>query len=126
MTLKSPFIISSRLLPALQVAGATLSLERGPVFYLDLPDGSEHEIRDFSPGAGNRDIASWFAAMLGFLSAAAESRRYREWQRKYGVDPDSNEVLFNSTIVDWAAANSDEISMLEYEIEESEEELISE
>ena len=125
MTLKPPFIISARLLPGLQIADATLSLDKGHVFHLDLPDGTEHTIKDFRPGSMNRNIASWFAAILGFMGAAVESRKYRERQGETEIDPDGNERLFTPAIVDWAAMHSDEITMLELEIEESKEELIS-
>lgn len=75
MILKSPFAISARLLPALRIGDAWLSWDGG-VFFLDRPD-SEYVIDDFHPGA-IADVQECFAAILSFMSAAAESRQYRE------------------------------------------------
>lgn len=120
MTLHSPFSISARLLPALRIAGATLSLDRGATFILDLPDGSEHTIDDFRPGAGDRSPVSWFAAILCFLGAAAESRQGRERRGEAELDEDGNEGLFPPAVVDWAAQNIDEIRCMQCELEENE------
>jgi hypothetical protein len=46
---------------------------------------------------------------------AAESRQYRERSGRAG----ENEDLFPAAVVDWAAAESDEISSLAMEIEET-------
>lgn len=59
MNLHAPFSISSRLMPALVIGGATISLGNGPrnedgrtcyVCFIDLPDGSEHKITDLRSG----------------------------------------------------------------------------
>lgn len=91
-----------------------------PIYGTRLTGATISKIRVFA------SIASWFAAMLSFLGAAAEARRYREWIAASNLDSDSNgETLFEKAIVDWASANSDEIAMLHCEIEDSKEELIS-
>lgn len=119
MTLHEPFIIGPRLMPALQVGGATVSLEiagcrggrnsyRG---YVDLPDGSEHEINDLS---GRGDLQDGFSALLSFLGAAAESYSYRTRTGRTG----ENEDLFVPAVVQWAYQNEDEIGMLALETEE--------
>lgn len=128
MILHSPLIITSRLLPGVQIAGACISLGMGPrnsdgrtVYscFIDLPDGAEHEVTDLRSGCGGGDVQDGLANLLGFLGAAAESRQYRERTCSTEIDPDSNEGLFPVAVVDWASENSDELSMLECELEEA-------
>ena len=123
MILHPPLIITSRLMPGLQIGNATISLGYGArssdnrmVYqcWIDLPDGTEHEITDLRSGRGGGDIQDGLANLLGFLSAAAESRQYRE---RTGRDGD-NENLFAAVIVDWAAEHADDIGMLACELEE--------
>ncbi len=119
MTLHEPFIIGARLMPALQIGGATVSLEvhgyrggrtryRG---YVDMPDGSEHVIDDLS---GHGDLQAGFESLLTFLGAAAESYSSRMRTGRAG----ENEELFAPAVVEWAYQNADEISMLALEMEE--------
>lgn len=124
MVLHPPFEISARLMPALRIGGATLSLGPGDwtsegrmawECWIDLPDGTEHEIADFRSGVGRADLQDAFANLLGFLAAAAESYDYRQRTGRSG----ENEDLFAPVIVEWASANSDEISDLAYNIEET-------
>jgi len=125
MILKPPFEISSRLLPAVRVNGAFLSLgisgrttRDGRALYecwIDLPDGSEHEITDLHSGCQGGSVQEGMAALLSFLSAAAESRQYRERNDR----PGENEDLFSVAIVDWASENSDELGMLSCELDET-------
>lgn len=124
MQLFSPFLISARLCPAVQIGKATLSFDTGR-FVLDLPDGSEHVDTSFRFPAGRiagdtneSRLQDGFAAYLGFLSACAESRAYGT--RKNG-DPMSgeNSDLFPSNVGEWAESVSDELAMLSYEIEET-------
>lgn len=128
MKLHAPLIITSRLLPGLQIGGAFISIAlpgsraaSGRLQYqiwIDLPDGSEHEITDLQSGCGSGSVQDGLASILSFLGAAAESRQYRERQSGAEIDPDSNDGLFTPAIVDWASANSDDISMLSRELEE--------
>ena len=120
MILHSPFFISARLLPALKVGDATLSAD-GCVFIFDFPDGREHEVDDFHPGA-SRDRADWFGSILCFLEAALESRDYRVRTGR----PGENEDLFPAWVLDFFDGQGDEIGMLRIEIEESETPLIEE
>ena len=131
MQLRDPFKISSRLMPALQIGDAWISLDLSgrttssgrDIYkcYIDLPDGSEHEITDLRSGCQGGSVLEGFQALLSFLGAAAESRRYRESTGREG----ENEDLFPPAIVDWASAHDDEISMLSVELEEGSD-LISE
>ncbi len=124
MELHKPFMISSRLMPGLEIAGATLSLDTGKEtsegrtcyqVWIDLPNGTEHEITDLRSGCGGGSIQEGFKCLLSFLSAAAESRQYRERTGRTG----ENEELFPADVVDWASQNSDEIGMLQCEIEDT-------
>lgn len=124
MILRQPFEISSRLMPSVRIGGATLSvglgrgLPSGRTLYdvwIDLPDGSEHEITDLKSGRQGGSVQKGMCALLSFLSAAAESRAYSRHSGEKG----ENEDLFCSEIVAWADDNSDELSMLACILEES-------
>ena len=123
MQLLHPFFISSRLTPALKVGGATLSFDNGQ-FILDMPDGSEHKIEGFRfpqchiAGDTNESVLQdGFEAILGFLSACAESRKYAT---RNGKDPmeGENSFLFPNNVGEWAEMYSDEIACLEMELQE--------
>lgn len=112
-------------MPGLQIGGAWLSLGQGPrnnegrtVYgcFIDLPDGSEHEITDLRSGCQGGGVQEGFASLLSFLGAAAESYAYRMRTGRSG----ENEDLFPAPVVEWAYQNSDEIAMLQLEIEEAE------
>ncbi len=122
MKLSNPFIISSRLAPALPIGKAVLSFDRGQ-FVLDF-DGQEYA---WTPGfprctvKGVNDtpesmLQCTFAAALSFLSACAESRTYA---RRAGRDEmtGENSNLFPANVGEWAESMSDEISMLACELE---------
>ena len=123
MQLSAPFFISSRLAPALNVGGAVISYDRGQ-FIIDLPDGSEHAVRDLHPPRctvrGINDtpesmLQCQFGALLSFLGACAESRAYATRTGRTGENAD----LFPDNVGEWAESCLDEISMLAYEIEET-------
>ena len=119
MILHEPFKISARLLPALQIGDAWLSWNNFE-FFLDRPGEPEHVIDDFRPGLGAQP-QECFAAILSFMDAAAESRKYRERTgRPLGVAFDSNEDLFPPHIVDWIVDNLYEIDSLHWELNEKE------
>lgn len=124
LKLNSPFEIGPRLAPALRIADAHstawLSYDKG--FVIDLPDGSEHIVTDFRPGACS-NLQSQFAAILGFLAACAESRKYARSRGKDEMEGENSD-LFPSNVGKWAEQMSDEIAMLKCEIEESETNLI--
>lgn len=124
MKLLSPFVISSRLAPAVNIGNATLSFVAGR-FLIDFADGSSHVVQGFRFPAGRiadstdeSVLQDGFASILSFLSACAESRAYG--RRKNG-DPMSgeNSSLFPDYVGQWAEEMSEEISLLAYEIEET-------
>lgn len=125
MILHPPFYITSRLEAGLKVAGAEISLAIGsPDFEnrdvyevtITLADGTEHGVKDLRSGVGGGTVKNGFESLLTFLGAAAESMSYRG---RYTGDPDDNSSLFSEPVSTWAAANSDEISMILCEVEES-------
>ena len=123
MTLTSPFIISARLLPAVSIGKGqeqvTVSLSPSG-FILDGPFG-EHEVTDLTL-RGNPSMESAFETLLSFMSAAAESFRYR------GMDGE-NADLFPAPVTEAIAQVSSELECVHYEIQsaiESEESLVTE
>ena len=126
MQLKSPFIITSRLLPGIKVNDGTISIEYSGIssdkrtiykYYIDIPEG-EFEGNDLKSGVGGGNLQSGMESLLSFLNAAAESYNYR--MRKGENGRGENEDLFDEKVTEWAANNSDEIGILACEIEEQE------
>jgi hypothetical protein len=120
-TIHPPFIIGPRLTPAMQVAGATLSLmgiERAGKhqrarFALDL-DGVEYLDDNLRSGvSGFRSSVEVFESYLSFLGACAESVRYAD---RTGRDPGENSTLFPAPVARWAADNADEIAMARFDL----------
>ena len=129
MILHAPFMISSRLLPALQVEGLTISLDYSDTpgdggrtrywyaldFYsdgtLDIP---EYEAEDLQSGVGGGTLQEGFESLLSFLEHAAETYRYhiRETEEEY-------EPVFTWEIDEKLYCVADEIGMLRIEIEET-------
>lgn len=124
MKLHSPFQISSRLMPAIKIGGAWISLDCGKTtdegrtrynVWIDLPDGTEHQVTDLKSGVGGGDVQSGFVALLSFLGAAAESYSFRMRTGYRG----ENEDLFPAPVVRWAYENSDDITAAQIELEEN-------
>lgn len=124
MKLHPPFIIGPRLLPALRIGDALVSIERDEEtrdnrdrfrYYIDLADDSEHSDSDLRSGVGGCTLTEAFRSLLSFLSAAAESFNYQERTGRKGEHVD----LFPLAVVEWASMNSDALSMLSIELEES-------
>ncbi len=133
MKLSPPFLITARLMAGLKIGDAYISMGQGPRnaegrtqygVFIDLPDGTEHEITDLQSGCGGGGLQDGFASLLSFLGACAESRNYGE--RHGNPMGGENSDLFNEAIGKWAQENSDEISMLQCDIEESDKPLIEE
>lgn len=127
MKLFSPFAISARLAPALQIGAAWLSYDaESAQFVIDLPDGLEHAFMVNLPRCRVRGVndtpetllQSQFAAALSFLGACAESRAYAV---RSGEDASEgeNSDLFPANVGEWAESVSDELAILTCELEES-------
>lgn len=127
MKLNAPIIITSRLLPGLRVPGhgclSEISIEIAGTtsdgrlryrYFIDSPD-FEYSNDDLKSGCGNGDLQSGLASLLSFLTAAAESLSYRLRTGRTG----ENEDLFPANVVEWAHLYSDELSMLQMELEEN-------
>lgn len=131
MTLHKPFYISSRLMSALNVGGADIALQEYGVssdgrtvwnWVIDLPDGQTFSGHDLKSGVGGGTLQEGFASLLSFLSAFAEARKYQERTERESENAD----LFPEGLALWAMQHSDEITMLQMEIEESDKALIEE
>lgn len=115
MTLKQPFQISARLLPALNIGGAWVQLESLPKrdaenrtvyrWTIDLPGGAEFTGQDLRSGCGGGSLQSGFESLLSFLGAFAEGGE--------------NADLFPEGLREWAESAADEIACTACELEES-------
>lgn len=124
MKIKSPLFISSRLLPAVKVAGAEIALEflpgRACRWFVDLPSGEEFSGADFRrPACCAGDTAenacdAAFEAFLSFMSAAGESFNYAERRGEDGMSGENSD-LFPRPVTEFCAANSDEIAGMQWE-----------
>lgn len=111
MILHDPFLISARLLPAIQVGDSTLSWD-GNNFYIDTPE-DEFVIDDFHPGPWH-DTQECFKDILSFMEAASEAYWY---DLRHPETKDEDPDLFSPEITQWIVDHIDEIEELAYEIE---------
>ena len=124
MILRAPFMISSRLLPAVSIGQGpeqiTVSLSpRG--FILDGPFG-EHKVTGLRLSPLCKSVESAFETLLSFMTAAAESFRYR------GMDGE-NADLFPAEVTEALFQVSTELECMWADIwtaVESGEELVTE
>lgn len=123
MLLHSPVEITSRLLPGVRVGGASISIEyaghrEGRQVYrwfIDL-DGQEFTDDDLKSGAGGGSLQDGLESLLTFLAACGEAVAYSD---RSGHESENCD-LFPREVAEWAAANRDELSVLAYELEETE------
>lgn len=123
MKLSQPFEISARLMPAVKVGEVTISLNLSgrqssdgrDIYeaYLDFPDGREYAVTDLRSGCQGGSVREGMTGLLSFLSAAGEAYAYRE----RNGSSSGNETLFDTWISEWAATQTDELSMCEFDIE---------
>jgi hypothetical protein len=124
MILHHPFIISSRLLPAVSIGKGseqvTVSLSPSG-FIMDGPFG-EHAVTGLRLSPLCNSIESAFETLLSFMSAAAESFRHK------GMDGE-NADLFPPEVTEALAQVSSELECIQFEVQsaiESGEELVTE
>ena len=99
MILNPPFIISGRLLPALEINDSVLSYDQNTtLFYLDTPEMCV-TIDDFTPGY-SMGVQGCFESLLSFMSYATE-------------ETDSD--LFEPEVLRWCQQNEEEINCVNYE-----------
>lgn len=121
-TLYPPVFISSRLTAAVTVAGATISVEPSGGcnrdgkpewrWHLDLPDGAEHSGAQLWGWGGSAEMLE---TLLAFMGACGEGLNY---QARTGRESE-NADLFPPAVAEWCAANSDELAVVQFDIEES-------
>ncbi len=124
MQLQSPIMITSRLMPGVQIGKATISIgyskrasEDGRtryVAYIDIGRKS-HEEHSLQSGCGGGGLQEGLESLLGFLGACGASIRYAEYSGREGENAD----LFPRWIGEWARNNSDELTMMEMELQET-------
>lgn len=125
MQLSNPVIITSRLLPGVRLGGATISIDYSSrpgsesrtryQWYVDLEGGLEFSDDDLQSGCQGGSLRDGLEALLGILAACGESYSYGQRTGRPGENAD----LFPRPIAEWAAQNSDELSLLAFEIEEA-------
>ena len=130
MRIAQPCVITSRLLPGIQIGDGSISIEYADLlhnaaidggrqryrWYLDIPAG-EFSGDDLKSGVGGGSLQSGLESLLSFLSAAGESWAYDIRQGGDGAGGENSD-LFPPAVAEWAAQNSDELSMAAMEIEE--------
>jgi len=128
MTLQAPFLISSRLLPAVKVGDVTISINfcnsRTPDnrlkfrYFIDGPN-LEYTADDIKSGCGDRYVPEALQqameTLLAFLEHDGEVYR-ANMTRHTALDED--ESSFPGNVQEWAYMNSDEIGSLRLELEE--------
>ena len=128
MKLNPPFEISPRLLPAVRVGSAFVSIEFAGqtsdgraryCYHIDTPDW-EYTGADLKSGAGGGSLESGMESLLSFLSACGEAVAY---SRRTGRESE-NADLFPPHVAQWCHQNSDELSILQLEVSEAEFDLI--
>lgn len=122
MFLRPPFIISSRLLPALPLADGFLHLDgftdaeegrQKARFILDRPGEEEYVIDTLKSGCGGfREVAEAFDALLAFMEADIESSRHEMYTGKPPQEP----PLFPDHIRNWLYDKADEIALARFEL----------
>lgn len=121
MLIKPPFIITSTLNPGIKIGDSTLHLtdvqfvemDRDQATFLLVTPEFEYEDDQLRSGVGGfQSTVGIFESFLSFLSAAAESLRYRIVTGVKG----ENEDLFPHHVNVWAAYNEDAIEMAICEI----------
>jgi hypothetical protein len=117
MTILPPLCITSRLCAGARFGDSEISIEfagetkSGRIryrYWIDAP-GFEYSACDITSGVGGGSLQDGLKALLDFLSAAMESREYRESTGRKC----ENEDLFPPEVVDWACQNSGEIEFLQ-------------
>ena len=128
MKLNPPFEISPRLLPAVRVGSAFVSIEfAGQTsdgraryrYHIDTPDW-EYTGDDLKSGVGGGSLESGMESLLSFLSACGEAVAYSQRTGRESENAD----LFPPHVAQWCYQNSDELSLLQFEISEAEFDLI--
>lgn len=131
MKLRHPFIITPRLMAGVKIGEGFISIgylgsdgngRTGYDVWFDLPDGTEVNDQTLKSGVGGGTLQDGMSTLLAFLGACAEGRKY---QTRTGRESECAD-LFPGDVGEWAEGHSDEIDMLQLEIEEAEATLVIE
>jgi hypothetical protein len=119
LQLKEPFLISSRLLPAIKVGDCTISLDFDGytcTVYFDFDNGESYEDDNLHPPrCGSPSTQDMFRSLFSFMSACGESVNYSRSRDCEGENAD----LFCTEVAEFCAEHGDELSMLACELEET-------
>jgi len=124
MKLQEPFIITSRLQAGLKIGDVVISMEVADVtdegrlvyhYWIDGPDFA-YENTDLKSGVGNGSLQDGFASLLAFLGSDAEKYRYSDMRY---LTTDTDYCFASAPLIEWAYQNSDEINLLQAEIEQT-------
>lgn len=126
--LKAPLMICPNLAAGIAIGGGYLTItyanrpgREGRVRYrweVIFPNGSDMSDDDLQSGCQGGNLTSGFCSLLSFVTAAIESREYREHKGIAEIDPDTNENAFPAKVLDFLAPFNDELTMVQCEIEE--------
>ena len=133
MIIYPPLCITSRLLAGVQIGGATVSIEYARTtsdsrqayrWFVDSGNGHRQDFQgdDLCSGVGGGSLQEGLESLLGFLGAFAEAIAYEERSGQESENAD----LFPAMLGEWATTNADEITMLEQELMEEPNQLITE
>jgi len=123
MKLHSPIIITPRLLPGVKIGDVFISITYDSDeadgrtryrYYID-PLGPEEGLNDLQSGRRGGSLQEGLGSILCFLCDAGD--RYGYAIHLAGDHPDVDDDSFTPKIMEWCYENSDEISMLQCEIE---------
>ena len=126
MEIRQPLGITSRLLPGVRIGEATISIKYAHVtsdgrqayrWFIDNGNGHRQDFQGdkLCSGVGGGSLQEGLESLLSFLGAFAEAIAYQERSGQESENAD----LFPAGLADWATANSDEISSLEYELQDN-------
>lgn len=131
MQLTSPVIITSRLKAGVQIGKSTISIDYSDTvsfggrtryqYFLDLEtDGERFEYsgEDIQSGCQGGNLQSGLESLLSFMEACGESYAYA-MRKGIELSDSENGELFPADVAEWCYQNSDELSSLACELEET-------
>ena len=120
MELSAPVMITPRLMAGVKIEDTFISIGYGKTndegrmvyeYHIDNPKW-EYTGNDLKSGCGGGDLREGLESLLSFMSACGESYSYSERTGRDGENTD----LFPKHVAKWCAQNSDELSMMQFEI----------
>jgi hypothetical protein len=125
MKINSPLIITPRLMAGCQIGNSFISIGYSKragcenriryQYYIDVGN-KEYSGDDIQSGNGGGSLQEGLETLLCFLSAAAEAYWYK---MSFPSSSPENLENFPSWVNEWAYQNSDELAMLQCEVQET-------